>query len=127
MVTEGAFGDEHLEVARTLAVLGFLEYSLGNLDEAHQLFERVLEIRQGLFGPEHPALINTLYNLACLTALSGERDEALQLIGRAVELGYARPTIFTDADLDSLRGDPGFESLLTQVRSRLPVIDILVI
>ena len=71
-----------------------------------------------VLGPESPSLIINLFNLACLEALRGEPAEALQFLGRAVELGYAGTGLFTDPDLDSLRGDPAFESLVTGVRSR---------
>jgi serine/threonine protein kinase/tetratricopeptide (TPR) repeat protein len=119
-ITERAFGPEHLEVARTFNSLSFLEYTLGDFEEARRLAERELEIRQTIFGAEHSRLTTPLYNIGCLWALTGEAALALEHLGRAVDLGYASNTIFTDPDLDSLRGHPGFEALVARVRSRLP-------
>ena len=48
----------------------------------------------------------------------GAFDESERLFRRAVELGYQGNAIFTDPDLESLRGDPRFEALVERVRSR---------
>ena len=117
-ITEGAFGAEHLEVARSLRAISFLDYRQGDFGAARRAAERELEIRRAVFGAGHAGLTVSHYNLACLTALTGDGPEALDHLERAVELGYAGEAIFTDPDLDSLRGDPGFEALVARVRSR---------
>jgi hypothetical protein len=52
------------------------------------------------------------YGIACVEALSGDREKALASLRRAIAL---RPELGTwareDADLESLRDDPGFRSL----------------
>ncbi len=60
----------------------------------------------------HPGAPGLHYNLACLHAAGGHRDEALTALRRAVELdGKAAGWARGDADLASLRDDPGFIAL----------------
>jgi len=59
------------------------------------------------------------YNLACLAALVGEQARAMELLRRAVDAGFANEIIVTDHDLDTLRGDAGFEDMLAEVREPL--------
>jgi len=57
-----------------------------------------------------------LYNISCLYALAGKPDLALDHLERAMELGMRnKDWLMTDPDLDSLRGDPRFAALLTEV------------
>jgi tetratricopeptide (TPR) repeat protein/predicted Ser/Thr protein kinase len=59
------------------------------------------------------------YNLACYYALTGQRAEALRLLRRSLELGPGDPDeIAGDAALSSLRGDPGFEALMSEASRR---------
>jgi tetratricopeptide (TPR) repeat protein len=53
------------------------------------------------------------YNLACSYALTGNRDQAFDALNKAIDLGYCDyDWMKTDADLNCLRNDPRFESLL---------------
>jgi serine/threonine protein kinase/tetratricopeptide (TPR) repeat protein len=112
------FGPDHIDTAPILHALGYLEYRVGNYDRSLRLNERALAIRRDVFGPGHRGLNPSLYALACLAALAGERDRALDLLHEALECGYASSFIFEDPDFDSLRGDPEFEAILDEVRSR---------
>jgi tetratricopeptide (TPR) repeat protein len=57
----------------------------------------------------HPDNANVLYNLACVESLGGRGGEALTHLQRAVELDpRAREWARSDADLDAIRGEPGF-------------------
>jgi tetratricopeptide (TPR) repeat protein len=60
-----------------------------------------------------------MYNLACYQALKGDKAAALAALKKSVELGCAEPGIAQDSDLASLKGDPVFEGLVTQVLARL--------
>jgi len=60
-----------------------------------------------------------LYNLACYHALTGQKADALRLLRRAVDLGDVDSYMGRDPDLQPLRGDPRFESLLQEVQARL--------
>jgi tetratricopeptide (TPR) repeat protein len=60
-----------------------------------------------------------LYNLACHWALAGHRDRAVAALHRSLELGFADALIKTDPDLERLRHDEEFESIVTSVGERL--------
>ncbi|MEA2068172.1 MAG: hypothetical protein U9P12_03125 [Verrucomicrobiota bacterium] len=54
------------------------------------------------------------YNLGCSHSLTNQPDEAFEALTMAVELGYCDyDWMKTDPDLDNLRADPRFESLLS--------------
>jgi len=59
------------------------------------------------------------YNLACYRALAGDRPAAIRGLRRSLELGFADAMITTDTDLESLRGDPEFETVLAAVGERI--------
>jgi hypothetical protein len=53
------------------------------------------------------------YNLACLHALEGRREDALAALRRTTEIDPAmRQMAADDEDFASLRGDPGFQSVI---------------
>ena len=61
------------------------------------------------------------YNLACYWALAGTPTKAIAALGLALELNAnLRGQIPHESDLDSLRGDPGFEQLLAAGWSSSP-------
>jgi len=54
------------------------------------------------------------YNLGCSFALTEQKDEAFEALTRSVELGYTDyDWMKQDSDLESLRDDPRYESLLS--------------
>jgi non-specific serine/threonine protein kinase/serine/threonine-protein kinase len=118
-IAKEAHGSKHVGVARTLELFGFHHYQKGEYDEALQWYQRGLEIRQEIFGVGHAANSWNHYDQACMLALSGDADHALATLRRALESGWANARIFEDDDFDSLKGDPGFEAILEEVRSRL--------
>jgi tetratricopeptide (TPR) repeat protein len=57
------------------------------------------------------------YNLACVHASLGQREEAFRELSEAVKQGYAQPEqMQADSDLQSLRSDAQFASLLEQAK-----------
>jgi len=67
-----------------------------------------LEVRGGVF-----------YMKSCIHALAGQKAEALAAIRQAVAAGFTDYSKFTsDSDFDSLRGDPGFKSLLAEIKAK---------
>lgn len=55
------------------------------------------------------------YNLACSLALVGDRAAAIRELRRALEQGYDDfEYLWRDADLDSLREEPGYRELLKE-------------
>ncbi len=56
------------------------------------------------------------YNLACALARLGEKDRAIEILTAMTNNGAVIP-IATDADLESLHGDPRFEKLVESARA----------
>jgi tetratricopeptide (TPR) repeat protein len=52
------------------------------------------------------------YNLACMEALLGEKDDAIEHLREAAGIPRFQELAASDSDLDSLRDDPRFASLL---------------
>lgn len=74
---------------------------------------KILE-RMRVLWPEAPGV---LYNLPCLHASEGKPEEAFRWLDRAVELGYPDAEhSAADVDLEILRENPRFESLLERMR-----------
>ncbi|MFT7667738.1 MAG: tetratricopeptide (TPR) repeat protein [Planctomycetota bacterium] len=58
------------------------------------------------------------YNLACSYALLGRIDEAFDALNTAVDLGYDEDLFMAeDSDLEALRNDQRFRTLLERIRS----------
>ena len=76
-------------------------YTAKDYEGATTILARALE--------EHPDNPNVLYNLACCEALAGRRADALAHLTRSAELDPRVPEWASrDADLDSIRVEPGF-------------------
>jgi hypothetical protein len=78
------------------------------------LHERALHLDRRLHAitPQDPIVC---YNLACSLARNACVDEALSLLRQALQHGYQDlEYLETDGDLDVLRGEPGYESLLRE-------------
>ena len=57
------------------------------------------------------------YNLACSLALCKKRPDALKSLRKAVDLGYSdRDWMEQDPDLEILKNDPEFRTLLSQLK-----------
>lgn len=66
--------------------------------------------------PEDPA---AHYNLACRYALLRQPDLALRTLRRAVELGFSDfASLRRNRDLDSIRKDPRFRTLLRELAKK---------
>jgi len=121
--------------------LGKLARAAGDLPRARECYEKVLhetpdswEARAGLadilYGlGEYEAAVREYrlalsaaddarshYNLACSLARLGRYDEAMAELARAIELApdRYRPMAATDEDLESLRGRPDFDRLVSR-------------
>jgi tetratricopeptide (TPR) repeat protein len=77
----------------------------GRLEDGLALDRRLVELR-----PEDPIV---RYNLACSLSLTRRLDEAVERLRQAIALGYSDfEHLERDADLENLRGHPGFEEIL---------------
>lgn len=86
-------------------IAGRSHLALGQHDEAAAAFTRAAEA---------PALTpGASYNAACALALSGQPETALDRLEAAVEAGFSNlGWIAADPDLESLRSNPRFQSLV---------------
>jgi adenylate cyclase len=81
---------------------------LGRPEEGLQWAEKALEI-----DPEDAGV---QYNVACLYSLEGEVDRAIRCLEEAFERGFHNKEWFkNDPDLDPLRADPRFQSLIERI------------
>ena len=79
-------------------------------DAARRFFRRAARLRPDSWIP--------LYNQACLSAALGDPKQAFEQLSDAARHGFARLELLTsDHDLDSLRADPRFAAIVTDVRS----------
>ncbi len=86
---------------------------LGRLHEGITWAERARSI-----DPEDAGVA---YNVACLYALEGLEDPALDALQQALNAGFGdREWIAHDPDLESLRGNPRFQSLVGPQTVRAP-------
>ncbi len=74
-------------------------------DEAEAQYKKAIEL-----DPGHP---KPYYNLACLYSLEHRTEDALALLDKAVRLNPAlREDAGRDRDLEPIRGNPGFQSIV---------------
>jgi len=79
-------------------------YRLGRTEEAVAWVNNLLS--------EYPDADN-FYHAACIYALEQQTDKALQYLETALRWGYSAPHQITyDTDLDGLRSNPDFQSLV---------------
>jgi len=80
-------------------------HRMGLLDNAVRAYREALDRT-----PDAPEAV---YGLACALAARGDYDDSIKSLRRAVELGYiTREILEADSDLDPLRTDPEFQSLM---------------
>ncbi|MBW1860051.1 MAG: tetratricopeptide repeat protein [Deltaproteobacteria bacterium] len=85
--------------------LGVIQLQEGNYPAARTSFTEAIQLQ--------PDYVDSHYNLACLNSLGGEASQGLVHLRKAVMVdpavkGWAR----RDADLENLRGLPGFEEIV---------------
>ena len=91
---------------------------LGDLYTAAGRFEDGLKVDRRLVGL-CPDDAEVWYNLGCSLALVGDKDQAFTTLEEAVHRGYLDADWMSrDQDLEGLRDDPRFDSLLQRVRKR---------
>jgi tetratricopeptide (TPR) repeat protein len=101
--------ERHLELnpddARALYLAAGALMQLGERERALDWARRAYAI-----DPSDPGV---LYNVACVYALGGMLDEAIACLDTAVANGFGhREWLLHDSDLDAVRADPRFQTLL---------------
>jgi serine/threonine protein kinase/Tfp pilus assembly protein PilF len=118
-------GPDHSDTLATMDGLGKLLRRVKRYSEAEKVYKEALEGRRRALGPGHPDTAATAYNLAGVLALEGKRDEAFANLQYAVEHelpGETRSAIKKEPDLESLHGDPRFDSVLASSRQRAATV-----
>ncbi len=90
---------------------------LGNAYTQKGLYEKGLAVDKKLVNlqPDNPVFH---YNLACSLSLLERIDEAIKALGNALKLGYRDfGHMNKDTDLDNIRLDKRFKSLLNKYQS----------
>jgi tetratricopeptide (TPR) repeat protein len=89
-------------------MLGF--FRQGRYREAAACEEIVLEV--------FPDDSTAAYNLACAYSRMGARKDAVKLLKLSVRNGFRDwAAMEKDADLDNIRGDPGYQEVLGELKS----------
>jgi len=97
-IRERLLGENHLNVASSMAWLAGLYSSQGRYSQAEPLYKQALEMRQKLLGTEHPSVASSLNNLAYLYSSQGRYSQAEPLYKQALEmrqklLGTEHPSV----------------------------------
>lgn len=96
-----------------LEALGDLYTRVGRYEDGLKVDEKLIELE--------PDDMTIWYNLGCSLALLNRRESALKALEKAIELGYAdHEWMSSDHDLQSLREDRQFKSLLKRISCPLP-------
>ena len=96
-----------------LEALGDLYTRVGRYEDGLAVDQKLIELE--------PDDMTIWYNLGCSLALLNKRESALKALERAVELGYDdHEWMSRDDDLQSLREERQFKSLLKRISSPLP-------
>jgi tetratricopeptide (TPR) repeat protein len=80
------YGDKHLEVARSLHLLGEVLKLKADYETSEAMYRKALTQRRELLGNEHVDTAKTIYELADLLARTGEFTEAEQLFRESLAL-----------------------------------------
>ena len=84
--SSSALGDDHLDTARTLAVLGGCLQGRGEYAAAEPFFRQALEVRERVLGPEHPLTLGTWATSRTWPRSSDRLDEAEKLSRRVLQV-----------------------------------------
>jgi tetratricopeptide (TPR) repeat protein len=90
---------------------GFARLAAGDLEQASTDFTRSLDLSYRRSA--------SLYNLGCVEARRGDKDRAFRYLDRALEAGFGPQQLQSDRDLESLRSDPRFDSLVRRAENRV--------
>lgn len=121
--------------AKNAIIIGLKRYETGNYDEALKLFEDALELPgSGVKRFRNkPAEISTgermaaLYNIACCHSGKGDTRAGLVALAACLEAGYDDfKQLRTDPDLQQIREDPRFESLMQRFEPKAGLLGSIV-
>jgi tetratricopeptide (TPR) repeat protein len=83
-------GESTIDVARTVNNLANIHFSLGNLNDAMELYQEALEIKRQCLGGDSDEVANTLNNIAHVMVNAGKEQEALKAYHNVVKIRQDR-------------------------------------
>ena len=97
------------DYTEVVGLLGGLYTKVGRVSDGLRMDRKLVKLE-----PDNPT---AHYNLACSLALCKKRPDALKSLRKAVDLGYSdRDWMEQDPDLEILKNDPEFRTLLSQLK-----------
>jgi len=97
------------DYTEVVGLLGGLYTKVGRITDGLRMDRKLVKLE--------PDNATAHYNLACSLALCKKRPDALKSLRKAVDLGYNdRDWMEQDPDLEILKHDPEFRSLLSQLK-----------
>jgi len=112
-------GPNHLDTLYSTNNLALVLQDEGRYGEAEALYREALEGERRILGDNHPDIGIVWYNLAALAAHRKDRRNSLAYLRQALEHGYIDAEFMTtDEAWKSLRSDPEYRALFTQIQQR---------
>jgi hypothetical protein len=97
------------DYTEVVGLLGGLYTKVGRVADGLRMDRKLVKLE--------PDNATAHYNLACSLALCKKRPDALKSLRKAVDLGYNdRDWMEQDPDLEILKNDPEFRTLLSQLK-----------
>jgi predicted esterase len=104
-------------IARRVRSLFLVHLTEGARDELASRDYRTAAFSLSLAARIRPESGALFYNLACAYALGGRRGDAIAAVKRAIANGFTDVATFeTDHDLDSLRGETAFQTMVASLK-----------
>ena len=101
-LTNEVYGDNHMFVAEASDLMGFVQVSLGQFEDALISFTKGLEIYRNNHGPLHLDVANSIFNIGLVRESNKEYPDAWEAYNTAQDL-YRR--------LGASPEDPGFKTV----------------
>ncbi len=112
-----AFGPRDRQAVRGQSSLALTLAHEGRYDEAEEQLRNGMQAAQAMH--DRRLMGGLAYDGACVAAVAGRREAAFAHMREAMGFNYGTADeVATDADLQSLHGDPQFEAIVTALRQR---------